>query len=50
MGKSKAPSAEGSAFEKLVKAVVSVPKEEVERLRKADRQRKRQGRCQAKPA
>ena len=37
-----------SAFEKLVKAVVSVPKEEVERLRKADRERKRRPRCQPK--
>ncbi len=39
--------AEPSAFERLVKTVVSLPPEEVAKLKKADRERKR--RHKAKP-
>jgi len=42
--------APASEFEKLVKAVVSLPKDEVERLKKADKSRQRRKWRRREPA
>jgi len=50
VGKRKTEATKGSPFEKLVRAVVSLPKDEVERLKKADQQRERRKWTKRQPA